>query len=643
MVNAKRDYISDILNRDDKKHKKMWKNIQQFLPNKKSNSTISKIENKQSVITKKSDQIAHTLNDFFGSIGKNLAEKINSHIDEDSNLPPVAEALTRIDHISAEKVKKLIDELSPYKSMGTNGFSTKLVKDSAQTIAPLLAHIIKSCIDSCSIPKEWKHAKITPIYKEGCKTSPSNYRPISVLPFISKLMEKVLHQSLLNHIENNNILTVNQAGFRKNKSTASMLTKLTDACLQNMDNSQPTVCVFIDLKKAFDTICHKKLIKKLEQMGIKGDALKIFIDYLNNRHHTTIVCGKESSPHALLYGVPQGSILGPILFTLYINDISSMGLNSDICLFADDTALLCTGPDILTTARKMQKDLNEIAKWTRNNTLTINAKKTKYMIVSTSHKSFPNIALNLNHEVLDRTRSYKYLGVILDENLTYKDHINHVATTVNNKTRTLRRLSHFLPKKIIIMLYKSLIPHLDYAAMIWGSASTSQLQPLQDLQTKTLIQLVKNSEIDEQEVHTLCNISLLKHRRNEQLAIITFNILQRDHDSYLIKPLGTANHPYATRGHELNLVLPKPNTNSMKRTVTYRGIQTWNELPNQTRLCENKQTLKRCYGHTTNHSISHELNYVMFFWLYELMIDTISVVIHILCHRSLCIYLIYIF
>ena len=153
-------------------------------------------------------------------------------------------------------------------------------------------------------------------------------------------------------------------------------------------------------------------------MGIKGDALKIFIDYLNNRYHSTIVCVKESSPHALLHGVPQGSILGPILFTLYIKDISSIGLNSDIGLFADDTALLCTGPNILTTARKMQKDLNKIAKWTRNNTLTINAKKTKYIITSTSHKSFPNIALILNDEVLDRIRSYKYLGVILEGNVS---------------------------------------------------------------------------------------------------------------------------------------------------------------------------------------------------------------------------------
>ena len=196
IINAKRDYISDILNRDDKNRKGIWKNIQQFLPNKKSNSSIPKIKNNQGVITKKSDEISHTLNAFFGSIGKNLAEKINLQIDKDNNLPPVAEALTNIDQTTAEKVKKLIDDLSTYKSMGINGFSIKLVKDSAQTIAPILAHIINSCIESCSIPKEWKHAKITTIYKEGCKTSPSNYRPISVLPFISKLIEKVLHQSL---------------------------------------------------------------------------------------------------------------------------------------------------------------------------------------------------------------------------------------------------------------------------------------------------------------------------------------------------------------------------------------------------------------------------------------------------------------
>ena len=151
-----------------------------------------------------------------------------------------------------------------------------------------------------------------------------------------------------------------------------------------------------------------------------------------------------------------------------------------------------------------------------------------------------------------------------------------------------------MPKKIIIMLYKSLIlPHLDYAAMIWCSASTSQLQPIQDLQTKTFIQLVKNKKIDVQEVHTLCNIPLLHHRRNEQLAIIIFNILHRAHVSHLITPLEKANHPYATRGHKLNLVLPKPNVNSMERTVTYRGIQIWNELPIGTRLCENKQTLSK--------------------------------------------------
>ena len=130
-----------------------------------------------------------------------------------------------------------------------------------------------------------------------------------------------------------------------------MLTKLTDTCLQNMDNSKLAVCALIDLKKAFDTIHHKKLIKKLKQMQIKGDALKIFIDYLNNRYHSTSVCGKESSPHALHYGVPQGSIIGPILFTLYMNNISNIGLNSDIYLFADYTALLCTGPKILTTAK----------------------------------------------------------------------------------------------------------------------------------------------------------------------------------------------------------------------------------------------------------------------------------------------------
>ena len=187
---AKAEHIGNILSQCDNNHKKMWKSIQKILPNKKSNSTITKIKNEQGLITGEGDQIAHTLNNFFGSIGQTLAVKINCQDSPNRIFPPVGEALSKIDYTTTDKVKKMIDDLSPYKTLGVHGFSAKLIKDSAQTIAPVLAHILNNCIDSCNIPEEWKLAKITPIYKDGCKTSPSNYRPISVLPFISNLWRK---------------------------------------------------------------------------------------------------------------------------------------------------------------------------------------------------------------------------------------------------------------------------------------------------------------------------------------------------------------------------------------------------------------------------------------------------------------------
>ena len=444
-------------------------------------------------------------------------------------------------------------------------------------------------------------AHITPLFKEGDPEDPNNYRPISILPFISKILEKIICRALLRHIENFKILTNCQAGLKKKKSTLSMLIKLTDTCLQNMDNSNATICVFIDLKKAFDTISHERLLAKLELLNIKGKALQLFTNYLKNRQQITIINNTKSGTRPVVVGVPQGSILGPILFTIYINDIIDVINHSGICLFADDTVIYYAHRDINHARNAIQHDLHNLEKWMDSNKRTINIKKTQYMIISIHLRKFENINLQIKNLPLTRTKAYKYLGVKIYQHLKFSHHIKTISGTVKNKIQTLIRISHYMPKGTILMLYKALIiPHFDYASCIWGSANDSDLRKLQDIQTNTLIRIVKRKDLTESALHNLVKMQTLEDQRNKQFILLIFNIYVLGHECYLVQRLRSLNHGHNTRNHE-TLYLPKPRTEYLKRTVTYRAIQLWNSfLPYVTNI-DNKKMLKTSYRQHCTH------------------------------------------
>ena len=290
-----------------------------------------------------------------------------------------------------------------------------------------------------------------------------------------------------------------------------------------------------DLKKAFDTISHGRLLTKLDLLNVKGKALELFKNYLRNRQQITLVNNSESEMRHLSVGVPQGSILGPILFTIYINDITMVLSHSNVCLFADDTVIYYAHKNINQARDAIQHDLQNIEKWMDMNKLTINIKKTQYMIISSHHRKFDNIDIRVNNLAITRTKAYKYLGVKLDQHLKYSQHIETLAATVKNKIRTIIRISHFMPKGTILMLYKALIiPHFDYASCIWGSANDTDLQKLQDIQTYTLTRILKRKDVDEKNLHILTKIQTLEQRRQEQMLLLIFNAYILKHDSYLI-------------------------------------------------------------------------------------------------------------
>ncbi|CAB3984748.1 Hypothetical predicted protein [Paramuricea clavata] len=310
------------------------------------------------------------------------------------------------------------DRSDPTKSQGggmlvyvkSYKISVRMMKDAAGVIAPVLTRIINNSFLNGCFPKRWKSAKVFALFKDGERTSKDNYRPISVLSAVSKVIERIAHDQLGGYLKENSILTSTQFGFRANRSTEMALTNFTDDILKHMDNKQVTGVVYLDLKKAFDTVNHQVQMKKLKRIGVQGQTLCWFQSFLSNRSQQTIIANSLSESLKITVGVPQGSILGQLLFIIYIND---------------DIAMFCPASTAVELQAKLDFDLQGVMNWLRNNKLLLNVPKSKLMIIGNSRKlkEFANIQLIANDTPLERVQNFKYLGVVIDENLSWKSHI----------------------------------------------------------------------------------------------------------------------------------------------------------------------------------------------------------------------------
>ena len=384
-------------------------------------------------------------------------------------------------------------------SSGIDNISSKLLKEIRATIIVPLVTIINKSLTEGIVPDQMKLAKVIPVFKAKDKQMFNNYRPISLLPCISKILEKVIHKRLYNFLTSNEVLYLSQYGFRPKHSTVHAVTELMYNVLTALENDDYTLSVFLDLSKAFDTIDHSILLKKLDFYGIRGVALNWFRSYLLNRQQLVKLNKTESNTMVVTCGVPQGSVLGPLLFIIYTNDLPINIKHAKSILFADDTTLYYSSKCIQDLYHTMNSELDILSDWFKANKLSLNAKKTNYMIFKKQRnlQINTNIDILIDSTILEKSNTVKFLGIYIDDKLTWQDHIEHCRKKMSSGVYALNATKHLLSQSNLKIIYYSLIhPYLTYGILLWGNAYKKHIQKVLILQKKA-IRSITNSTYNE--------------------------------------------------------------------------------------------------------------------------------------------------
>ena len=445
-------------------------------------------------------EISNGFNNFFVRIGKEISDSVPlinrgpEHYIYPQDQPPTL----NLTNVTAEYLVKLVKEMASKNGSDIDGVSPKMLKNVINVISSPLAHIFNLSLQNGKFPAKLKRSRVIPIFKSGCRSECDNYRPISMLSSISKILEKVVAKKLLKHLLDNDLIYEHQYGFIPKRSTEQNLLQLCNYVTTALNDGMYCIGVFIDLRKAFDVCSHDILLKKLKSLGITGISYKWFESYLSERMQSVDVNETLSEEKLLNISVIQGSILGTILFLCYINDLFKCTSMFSI-LFADDGSCLSKGKNLPELISYVNSELQKVANWFLSNKMAINTAKTKFIVFRTKGKLVndeickiyfnnnelgkpenPNLIFDIERiHNQGMTKSFKLLGVLLDEYLTFDSHIDMLSSKISKSLYIINRVKNLLPKKVLLSLYFALVhSHLSYCISIYGCANKTSIEKL---------------------------------------------------------------------------------------------------------------------------------------------------------------------
>lgn len=499
---AKQSYYADLISSYKNNMKKTWGVINSIIrrTNDKSNiCEMFQINNKSETEPK---LISNGFCQYFAKIGSECSNKIGrpKKTFEHYLRKPQCPNSIYLSPSDPGEIISLLKSFSPKKSTGHDGISMRFLKQIGQELADPLSLLINRSLAEGIVPDLMKTAKIVPVHKGKEAHEFTNYRPISLLPGLSKILEKIVHKRLYKFLSSRKIFYESQYGFRPKHSTQHAITEFISDTLMSFEQGKATLATFLDLSKAFDTIDHKILLTKLHHYGVRGVAHGWFQSYLTNRKQFVKYNGVLSDTLDVTCGVPQGSVLGPLLFILYTNDLPDSLKHLKCILFADDTTLYVSSKNIKQLIDTMNAELTTLSDWFKANKLSLNTSKTNYVIFQKSNSLKTNsneVNITIDGKQIDRVKSPKFLGVYLDENLTWREHIDYCRKKVRSGIYALNMCTQILSMTNMRMLYFSLVhPYLLYGNLLWGSAYKKDLQPLTVLEKKA-VRIVTHAKYNE--------------------------------------------------------------------------------------------------------------------------------------------------
>ena len=496
-----------------------------------------------------------------------LPSKVNNAI-ENISIPETA-------------VHGLLKNVNVNKSLGPDDIHPRILHELADFLTSPITILFNRSIQGEELPDDWKLQFVSPIYKKGQRSLAENYRPISLTCILCKMLESLVRAELLTHLLKNNVLSKRQYGFINGRSTTLQLLHFIDACAQSIVQGNVVDTIYFDFKKAFDMVPHKRLIAKLESYGVKGKLLRWVEEFLTGRQQCVVVNGEKSSPGCVTSGIPQGTVLGPLLFVVYINDILE-NITSDGFLFADDTKIfkMVTSRD---DALNLQSDINALRKWSEKWGMEFNREKCHVLTLGKFENTKYTHRYHLGGDEIEHVFSEKDLGITIDSELTYDDHISNKIRVANGIVGLMRRSFSYLDPPTFKKLFCAFVrPHLEYGQSIWSPHLQKHINAIENVQKRAtkLVDGLKN--LDYEERLRSCNLTTLHFRRMRGDMIETwkhFNIYENDILSPSFKP---NKRPVRNNNHPMQLYQRRSGDGErgiQTNSFYYRITDAWNSLP----------------------------------------------------------------
>ena len=569
--------------------KKTWEAVRSIInikTSKRSNINSLLVNNQ---VTNDPKEIADNFNTYFSSIASKLQSKIYNGFNFQQYLCDRNNRNFFISPTTQYEVSDIIKNLNSKKSVGPHSIPSIILKDIETVISKPLAEIINISFSSGLYIENLKLSKVIPVYKEkGDVLECSNYRPISLLANINKIVEKLMHSRLYSFLTISNCIYDLQFGFRKEHSTTHALIDLTEDIRETVDNNMFAIGVFVDLQKAFDTVDHTILLSKLDHYGIRGVANDWFKSYLRNRKQSVFINGKESYISTIEYGVPQGSVLGPLLFLIYINDLNNAIIYSTTRHFADDTSLLIKGKSLKQLKKHLNIDLKKLCKWLIANKISLNKEKTELIIFRNSRKKIDyKLKIKINGRKLYPSDNVKYLGIFLDSHLNWNKHCDYLATKLSRANGLLSKIRHYVARETIRKIYFALFSSImSYASQIWGQTENRHIKRIVRLQNRA-IRIINFAQYQSPKDILYKQSKILKFSDNVKVLnfLFAYDTIKGTVPSCLnnIFTLQNNVHSYLTRTSVQNqITLPRSHTDQYGiESIKFQTARTWNNYVNK--------------------------------------------------------------